>query len=47
MSGEMIQTKVKEFLQKMYSYENSEFNFLIGWLERFKARHGIKSYRIC
>ncbi|MBA0611477.1 hypothetical protein Godav_012165, partial [Gossypium davidsonii] len=25
---------------------NSEFNFLIGWLERFKARHGIKSYRI-
>ncbi|MFQ6634598.1 hypothetical protein Gotur_011754 [Gossypium turneri] len=25
---------------------NFEFNFLIGWLDRFKARHGIKSYRI-
>ncbi|KAK5813182.1 hypothetical protein PVK06_028630 [Gossypium arboreum] len=32
MTGEMIQTKAKEFLQKMY--------------EQFKARRGIKSYRI-
>ncbi|KAB2090835.1 hypothetical protein ES319_A03G149400v1 [Gossypium barbadense] len=31
MTGEMIQSKAKEFLQKMY--------------ERFKARHGIKSYK--
>ncbi|MFQ6626232.1 hypothetical protein Gotur_004978 [Gossypium turneri] len=45
MNGEMIQTKVKELLQKMYGDANSEFNFSIGWLERFKTRHGIKSYR--
>ncbi|XP_016681180.2 CENP-B homolog protein 1-like [Gossypium hirsutum] len=45
MTGEMIQTKTKEFLQKMYGDANSEFNFLISWLEWFKARHGIKSYR--
>ncbi|MBA0628880.1 hypothetical protein Godav_023514 [Gossypium davidsonii] len=29
----------------MYGDANSKFNFSIGWLERFKARHGIKSYR--
>ncbi|MBA0749479.1 hypothetical protein Gogos_003399 [Gossypium gossypioides] len=29
----------------MYSDANSKFNFSIGWLEWFKARHGIKSYR--
>ncbi|MBA0862049.1 hypothetical protein Goshw_003817 [Gossypium schwendimanii] len=45
MTGEMIQTKAKEFLQKTYGDANSEFNFSIGWLERFKARHVIKSYR--
>ena len=41
----MIQTKAKEFLQKMYGGTDSEFNFSSGWLERFKARHGIKSYK--
>ncbi|TYG61728.1 hypothetical protein ES288_D07G172100v1 [Gossypium darwinii] len=45
MTGEMIQTKAKEFLHKMYGDANSEFNFSIGWLERFKERHGIKFYR--
>ncbi|TYH07045.1 hypothetical protein ES288_A08G201200v1 [Gossypium darwinii] len=39
MTVEMIQTKTKEFLQKI-------FNFSIGWLEQFKARRGIKSYKI-
>ncbi|MBA0631688.1 hypothetical protein Godav_000539 [Gossypium davidsonii] len=29
----------------MYGDANSEFNFSIDWLELFKARHGIKSYR--
>ncbi|KAK1562050.1 hypothetical protein Q3G72_005338 [Acer saccharum] len=41
----MIQTKAKEFLQKMSGETNPEFNFSSGWLDRFKARHGIKSYR--
>ncbi|XP_016673514.1 CENP-B homolog protein 2-like [Gossypium hirsutum] len=45
MTGEMIQSKAKEFLQKMYGDANSKFNFSIGWLEMFKARHVIKSYR--
>ncbi|KAK5820545.1 hypothetical protein PVK06_025592 [Gossypium arboreum] len=45
MTREMIQTKAKEFLQKMYGDANSKFNFSIGWLERFKARHEIMSYR--
>ncbi|MBA0850376.1 hypothetical protein Goshw_028815 [Gossypium schwendimanii] len=29
----------------MYGDANSEFNFSIGWLERFKARLEINSYR--
>ncbi|MFQ6628966.1 hypothetical protein Gotur_007416 [Gossypium turneri] len=29
----------------MYDDVNSKFNFSIGWVEWFKARHGIKSYR--
>lgn len=41
----MIQTKAKEFLQKTYDDTDPEFNFSSGSLERFKARHGIKSYR--
>ena len=45
MSGEMIQGKAKEFMQKMYGETNSEFSFSSGWLERFKARYSIKSYR--
>ncbi|MBA0608628.1 hypothetical protein Godav_020821 [Gossypium davidsonii] len=45
MIGEIIQTKAKEFLQKMYGDANSKFNFSIGWLERFKTRHEIKYYR--
>ncbi|XP_022851306.1 CENP-B homolog protein 2-like, partial [Olea europaea var. sylvestris] len=29
----------------MYGETNPEFSFSSGWLERFKARYGIKSYR--
>ncbi|XP_022883473.1 CENP-B homolog protein 2-like [Olea europaea var. sylvestris] len=45
MSREIIQGKAKELLQKMYGETNPEFSFSSGWLERFKARYGIKSYR--
>ncbi|KAK0575007.1 hypothetical protein LWI29_032539 [Acer saccharum] len=44
MTREMIQTKAKEFLQKTHGETNPEFNFSSGWLNRFKARHCIKSY---
>ncbi|KAG8480863.1 hypothetical protein CXB51_025501 [Gossypium anomalum] len=42
MTREMIQTKAKEFLQKLYGDANFEFYFSMGWLEWFKARHEIK-----
>ena len=29
----------------MYGDSNVEFKFSSGWLEQFKVRHGIKSYR--
>ncbi|XP_074359320.1 CENP-B homolog protein 2-like [Apium graveolens] len=45
MSGEIIQEKGKELMKKMYGESNSDFSFSSGWLERFKARYGIKSYR--
>ncbi|XP_022895306.1 CENP-B homolog protein 1-like [Olea europaea var. sylvestris] len=45
MSGKIIQGKAKELLQKMYGETNPEFIFSSGWLERFKATYGIKSYR--
>ncbi|MBA0754130.1 hypothetical protein Gogos_022111 [Gossypium gossypioides] len=45
MTGEMIQIKAKEFLQKRYGNANFEYNFSIGWLEQLKARHEIKFYR--
>ncbi|XP_022851530.1 CENP-B homolog protein 2-like [Olea europaea var. sylvestris] len=45
MSAEIIQGKAKEFLQRMYGETNPEFSFSSGWLERFKARYGIKFYQ--
>ena len=45
ITREMIQTKAKELLQKMYGNSNPEFNLSSGWLKRFKVRHGIKSYQ--
>ncbi|XP_017624694.1 CENP-B homolog protein 2-like [Gossypium arboreum] len=46
MTGEMIQTKAKDWMRRLIPHALSEFNFSIGWLEQFKARRGIKSYRI-
>ncbi|XP_055806878.1 CENP-B homolog protein 2-like [Solanum dulcamara] len=45
MSGEIIQEKTKDLFLKMYGETNSEFSFSSSWLERFKSRYGIKSYR--
>ncbi|KAL8510545.1 hypothetical protein ACS0TY_017388 [Phlomoides rotata] len=45
MSGEIIQGKAIELLQKMYGETNPNFSFSSGWLEHFKARYGIKFYR--
>ena len=43
MTEEIIQTKVKTFLEKMYGNSNLEFNFSSGWFKRFKSRREIKS----
>ncbi|XP_055835082.1 CENP-B homolog protein 2-like [Solanum dulcamara] len=45
MSGEIIQGKAKDLFLKMYGETNLEFSFSSGWLERFKSRYIIKSYR--
>ncbi|TYG96263.1 hypothetical protein ES288_A11G335400v1 [Gossypium darwinii] len=38
LTGEMIQTKAKEFLQKMYGDANSEFNFSSNALPQIRAK---------
>src|ERR1041384_8230072 len=45
MSGEIIQEKAKDLFVKMYGKTDPDFSFSSGWLERFKSRYGIKSYR--
>ncbi len=45
MSGEIIQEKAKSLFVKMYGETDPDFSFSSGWLERFKSRYGIKSYR--
>ena len=45
MTVELIQEKVKEFMTKMYPTDTPKFNFSLGWLEKFKLQHGIKTFR--
>ncbi|XP_055800418.1 CENP-B homolog protein 2-like [Solanum dulcamara] len=45
MSGQIIQGKTKDLFLKTYGETIPEFNFSSGWLERFKSRYEIKSYR--
>ncbi|XP_022865448.1 CENP-B homolog protein 2-like, partial [Olea europaea var. sylvestris] len=45
MSEKLSKEKQKSFCKKMYGETNLEFSFSSGWLERFNARYGIKSYR--
>ncbi|XP_055812080.1 CENP-B homolog protein 2-like [Solanum dulcamara] len=45
MSGKIIQGKAKNLFLKMYGETNPEFSFSSGWLEHFKSRYRIKSYR--
>ncbi|KAH1194247.1 CENP-B 2 [Glycine max] len=45
ITGELIMQKARDTMKLMYPHDDSDFNFSIGWLEKFKHRHGIKSFR--
>ncbi|CAK8532678.1 unnamed protein product [Lathyrus sativus] len=45
ITGELILQKARDTMKLVYSHDDSDFNFYIGWLGRFKNRHGIKSFR--
>ncbi len=44
MSGDLTKEKVAHFLAELYR-SHGAFEFSNGWLESFKNRRGIKSYR--
>jgi len=45
MTGELILEKAKETMKLVYPLQDSVKQFSQGWLEKFKLRHGIKSFR--
>ncbi len=44
MSGELVRESATKILDRLY-LGDEPFKFSSGWLEAFKSRHGIKSYR--
>ncbi|KAI1001686.1 hypothetical protein K3495_g6512 [Podosphaera aphanis] len=44
MSGELLQVKGAKFLKELYP-DAPSFEFSNGWLDRFKSRYRIKTYR--
>jgi len=44
MNGDMLCAKAARFLQELHP-DAPEMTFSQGWLEKFKDRHGIKSFR--
>jgi len=45
ITGELILQKTRDTMKLVYPHDDSNFNFSIGWLGKFKHRHGIKSFR--
>ncbi|XP_010419288.1 PREDICTED: CENP-B homolog protein 2-like [Camelina sativa] len=45
MTGELILEKAKVTMKLVYPEQDFEHQFSQGWLEKFKLRHGIKSFR--
>ncbi|XP_074325951.1 CENP-B homolog protein 2-like [Apium graveolens] len=45
MTGELILEKAKETMKILYPQQDQEHTFSQGWLEKFKLKHGIKSFR--
>ena len=44
ITGELILQKARDTMKLVYPHDDSDFNFSIGWLGKFKHRHGIKSF---
>jgi hypothetical protein len=44
VSGELVRESATKILDRLYP-RHEPFEFSSGWLEAFKSRHGIKSYR--
>ncbi|CAK8571898.1 unnamed protein product [Lathyrus sativus] len=44
ITGELILQKTRDTMKLVYPHDDSDFNFSIGWLGKFKSRHGIKSF---
>jgi len=44
ITRELILQKARDIMKLMYPHDDSDFNFSIGWLGKFKHRHGIKSF---
>ncbi|KAH1190680.1 ARS-binding protein 1 [Glycine max] len=44
ITGELILQKARDTMKLVYPHDDSNFNFSIGWLGKFKHRHGIKSF---
>ncbi len=44
MSGEFVRESAMKILDRLYP-GHEPFEFSSGWLEAFKSRHGIRSYR--
>ncbi len=44
MSGELVRENATNILDRLYP-RHEPFEFSNGWLEAFKSRHGIRSYR--
>ncbi|KAL0290413.1 UNVERIFIED_CONTAM: CENP-Bprotein 2 [Sesamum calycinum] len=45
MTGELILEKAKDIMKLLYPQYPLEHQFSQGWLEKFKVRNGIKSFR--
>jgi len=44
LNGDMLHAKAARFLEELH-HDAPEMAFSQGWLEKFKDRHGIKSFR--
>jgi hypothetical protein len=44
VSGELVKESATKILDRLY-LGHEPFEFSSGWLEAFKSRHGIRSYR--
>ena len=45
ITRELILQKARDTMKLVYPRDDSDFNFFIGWLGKFKHRHDIKSFR--